>query len=201
MSDGFITWYHRGWGSVQASPLLHSLEGHGLALGNPSTGLITSSTNGPLSWGEQASVTREELIAAAGLSAISEVNFQIWLDGGTDVFTRIRRRCNSDVAVLEFGLDGMDKMQQAHVIYVVLSEIRKSRDACMGFIVDHSGATEDEDWDAIVLDASPWRENWPDEFALRQDAMRRHPELAGLDGRQESPLTVFESPRRRSLRG
>ncbi|MEV7953598.1 hypothetical protein ACFVZR_30355 [Streptomyces sp. NPDC058316] len=194
MSDGFVHWYHRGWDANQAASVLGSLDRRGLMLGNPSTGLISTVTNGPVSWGEQVFVARVELMGAAGLSGVDEVNFQFWLDGDTDVFMRMRRCSGSDVIALEFGLDGMSQSQQSHVVRAVSSEIGARREACMGFVVDQRGVSEDEDWDGVILGGLPRRGPWPDRFALRSEEMARHPELSGLIGRQEPPLVVFHRP-------
>ncbi|MFF9506390.1 hypothetical protein ACF1BU_03145 [Streptomyces sp. NPDC014724] len=50
---------------------------------------------------------------------------------------------------------------------------------------------EREDREGIILGGRPRRGLWPDCFALRSKETARHPELAGLIGRQEPPLVVF----------
>ena len=48
-------------------------------------------TNGPESWGEQVFVTEGALLKSAVELSGGELNFQLWITGGLDVFTRIRR--------------------------------------------------------------------------------------------------------------
>lgn len=123
-----------------------------------------------------------------------EVNFQFWLDGETDVFTRVRRPAGGVVTVVEFGLDGMDDAQQTQVVEAVRVVIGQRWAECLGFVIDRSGATEEEDWDGIVVDASARFTRWPDTFAMRTETVAAHPELSTFPSRQDPPLVVFERP-------
>ncbi|MFD3484527.1 hypothetical protein [Streptomyces sp. NPDC058665] len=195
MSDGFVYWYEGDSNSDPAETLVAALEEAGLSLGNPSTGLVSSITNGPDSWGEQVFLTRGELVESVAVvrrSGGGEVNFQFWLDGETDVFTRVRRPADGDVTVIEFGLDGMDQAQQTEVVEAVRGVMRRRWAECRGFVIDRSGATEDEDWDGIVIDASSRFTRWPDAFALHADIAAAHTELSAFPARQEPPLVVFD---------
>ncbi|WP_189108931.1 hypothetical protein [Streptomyces camponoticapitis] len=197
MSDGFVHWYEGDSNSDPAESLVGALEEAGLSLGNPSTGLISSITNGPDLWGEQVHTERDELVrsvAAVRLSGGGEVNFQFWLDGETDVFTRVRRPAGGVVTVVEFGLDGMDGAQQTQVVEAVRVAMGQRWAACLGFVIDRSGATEEEDWDGIVVDASARFTSWPDTLAMRAEIAAAHAELSTFPARQDPPLVVFERP-------
>ncbi|MEV7089334.1 hypothetical protein AB0O07_26160 [Streptomyces sp. NPDC093085] len=167
--DGFAYWYQGVWDPVRMDFLVRDLDAAGVWLRNPSTGLISSITNGPDSWGEQVTVSRDELIEVAGLRATGEVNFQFWLDGDTDVFTRVRRLPGGG-AVIEFGLDGMVEAEREHVIRAVDAAMRRFPGECLGLVVDRTGATEEEDWDRIVLDPSTRFEARPRVRVWRREA-------------------------------
>ncbi|MDW6059736.1 hypothetical protein SAZ11_19225 [Streptomyces sp. FXJ1.4098] len=189
MSDGFVYFYRRQWGATHAGEVIGALEGGGLQLGNPRTGLITLIESGPESWGEQVPATRELLIESAGLLAAGEVNFQFWLNGESDVFTRIRPLKGG--AVLEFGLDGLTAPEQKHVIGAVVRSLCGDRDRCVGFVVDRRGATEEADWDSIVLRGAPLQHGWPDTLGVRPEIAATHVQLAQAEGRVEPPLVIF----------
>ncbi|RFU83260.1 hypothetical protein DY218_28780 [Streptomyces triticagri] len=191
MSDGFLHWYREGWDAARARTLLTGLEAHGLRAANPATGLITAITNGPESWGEQVPTTQDDLVTAAGLARTSEINFQLWLDADTDVFTRIRRRTGTSVVVLEFGLDGMTSTEQDLVTEAVSSQIQQIRETTVGFVIDRNGISEDEDWDGVVLGEPTLFKQWPEVLALRARTAAQHPQLASCVGRHEPPLIVY----------
>ncbi|QLH24266.1 hypothetical protein [Streptomyces sp. Rer75] len=190
MSDGFIYWYRQGWGTSDARETIEALEGAGFLLGNPGNGLITLVTNGPDSWGEQMPVARQELIESAGLVAADEVNFQLWLNADTDVFTRIRRG-ESRSAVLEFGLDGLTVAEREWAIGAVARVLRGDLDHCVGFVVDRRGVTEEEDWDSVVWRRAPLTCGWPDILGVRSESVAAHIQLAQAEGYAEPPLTFF----------
>ncbi|MDX3231063.1 hypothetical protein [Streptomyces sp. ME19-01-6] len=190
MSDGFFYWYRQGWGgAADARKIIGALEASGLQLGNPSTGMITFVTSGPDSWGEQVPTTRDMLIESSALLAAGEVNFQLWLDGESDVFTRIRALEGG--AALEFGLDGLTAPEQERVIRAVMRALCGERDRCVGFVVDRRGVTEEADWDSIVLRGASLQHSWPDALGVRPEIAAAHVQLGQAEGRVEPPLVVF----------
>ncbi|MEU5638572.1 hypothetical protein [Streptomyces milbemycinicus] len=189
MSDGFFYWYRQGWSAADAREIIGALEGNGLQLSNPCTELITFITSGPESWGEQVPTTREMLIESSVLLSAGEVNFQLWLDGESDVFTRIRS-LGSGVA-LEFGLDGLTVPEQERVIRAVMRARCGDRDRCVGFVLDRRGVTEEADWESIVLRGAPLQHGWPDALGVRPETAAAHVQLARAEGRVEPPLVIF----------
>lgn len=192
MSDGFYYWYRAARRAVSVERLVETLEGNGVVLANPSTGAITAITNGPESWGEQVPVERSELFASLALHSAREVNFQLWLDGDTDVFTRFRS-LGDEATVVEFGLDGMTAAERETVIFAVSQAVEADRKDTIGLVVDRRGVTEDVDWDALVLGAATLLENWPDLLGVRPEVAARHPQLARLRGQAKHPLVVFST--------
>ena len=190
MSDGFFNWYRTGWNPADAERLVHDLDAQGLRIDNPTTGLITQITSGPESWGEQEPVSRAQLVSNAGLSSAGEVNFQLWLSGDTDVFTRVRR-LQGGAAVVEFSLDGLTLEEQECAIRAVSREIRAHPTRCIGFVLDRQGATEEVDWDGIIMSGADHLDSWPDTLAVRADVALRHPQLAAATGVEEPPLVLF----------
>lgn len=190
MSDGFIYWYRTDWEPADAQVLLQSLGARELSLSNPATGRITRITNGPDSWGEQVPVDRESLANAAGLTGIEEVNFQLWANSDADVYTRFRR-LRGDVVVAEFGLDGLRVDEREQAVRTIVGAIRSELGRSIGFVIDRLGVAEDVDWDSVVTKGAAQLTAWPDTLAVRPEVAARLPELAGVEGREESPLLVF----------
>ena len=196
MSDGFYYWYRSARNAVSADRVIGVLEANGVVLANPATGGVTAVTNGPESWGEQVPIERAELLASLSLEAAEEVNFQLWLNDETDVFTRFRSM-GSTMTVVEFGLDGMTASEKEEVISAVSQAVQTDRKGTVGLVVDRRGTTEDADWDSLVAGAPLPLDDWPDLLGLRLDVAARHPQLAAAQGRVEPPLMIYvRDPRR-----
>lgn len=190
MSDGFIYWYRTGWEPADAQVLLQTLEAGGLSLGNPVTGRITAITNGPDSWGEQIPVHRFSLAHSAGLTDVEEFNFQLWVNGDADVFTRLRR-LRGDIVVAEFGLDGLRVDEREQAVRTIVSAIRSELVRSIGFVVDRLGVAEEVDWDSAVTTGTAQLHAWPDTLAVRPEVTAGLPELGGVERWEEPPLVVF----------
>lgn len=196
MSDGFFHWYRGAWSADSAKHLVATFEAAGITLANPSTGVITTITNGPESWGEQIPVGRSDLFTGLALRSVDEANFQLWLDGDTDVFTRVRRfdrllKPGGDEVVVEFGLDGMTAKEREAVIHAAWQAVVSDREDTIGFVLDRRGITEDVDWDGLVTGAGVRWDEWPDLLGVRPEVAARHVQLAQAVGRVEPPLTMF----------
>ncbi|WP_328873558.1 hypothetical protein OHT76_27670 [Streptomyces sp. NBC_00287] len=191
MSDGFFHWYRRTWSAGSAERVVEAFEANGIVLTNPSTGVITAISNGPESWGEQIAVERSELFAALELKFADEVNFQLWLDADTDVFTRIRRLDQADMTVVEFGLDGMTADERETVIRAARQAFARDREDTTGLVIDRRGLSEDVDWDGVMTGQDVRLDIHPDFFGVRPEVVARHPQLADAPGRAEPPLVVF----------
>ncbi|MCN9243539.1 hypothetical protein NGF19_22580 [Streptomyces sp. RY43-2] len=188
MTDGFVFWYRQAWRQGAPASLFRSSERAGLGLANPVSGRVTAITNGPGSWGEQVPVTSQQLAQIAESASDSEVDFQWWLDGETDVYVRIRR-VHGDAAVIEFGLDGLGARQES-VIGSITWVLQQTWSDCLGLVVDRSGATEDTDWDMVVLRGGPGIVRWPDTLAVPQAVAARSAQLAVAAGQVVPPLVV-----------
>ncbi|WP_158692751.1 hypothetical protein [Streptomyces roseochromogenus] len=189
MSDGFFHWYRSGWVPADAERVVQDLDAQGLRLNNPTTGRITQITSGPESWGEQVPVSRDQLMSNAALTNAGEVNFQLWLSGDTDIFTRIRR-LNGGVTVFEFGLDGLSLEEQEHAIRAISRQICADLTRCIGFVLDRQGVTEDVDWDDVIMHGANHLDSWPDTLAVRPDISIRHPQLAAAKRMEMPPLIL-----------
>lgn len=190
MSDGFYYWYRSARHALSAEQLVETLETHGVELANPSTGAISAITNGPESWGEQVPVARPDLFASLALNAAKEENFQLWLDGDTDVFMRFRRLGNETI-VVEFGLDGMTAEEKETVIIAVSQAVEADKKETTGLVVDRRGLTEDVDWDGLVTGAVGRLDVWPDLLGVHPEVAARHPQLSRARGHMQPPLVVF----------
>ncbi|MDT7840977.1 hypothetical protein [Streptomyces justiciae] len=178
-----------------------TFEAAGITLANPSTGVITAITNGPESWGEQIQFGRSDLFTALALRSADELNFQLWLDSNTDVFTRVRRfdglhnlhLPGGDGVVVEFGLDGMTAEEREAVVHAAWQAVASDGEDTIGVVLDRRGVTEDVDWDGLVTGAGVRWDEWPDLLGVRPEVATRHVQLAGAAGRTEPPLTMFGS--------
>ncbi len=190
MSDGFYYWYRVAHRGVSAERLVETLEANGVVLANPITGVVTTITNGPESWGEQVPVGRAQLLDSLALHSAAEVNFQLWLNGETDIFTRFRS-LGGEITVAEFGLDGMTAAEVETAIFAVSQAVEADRGGTIGLVVDRRGVTEDVDWDGLMTGAATPLYSWPELLAVRPEVAARHPQLAQAQGETEPPLVVF----------
>jgi hypothetical protein len=189
MSDGFFYWYRQTWRPGDAAQVLQAMEQAGIRVANPVTQLVTTLTDGPESWGEQFVTDRDGLIAAADLTSADEVTFRLWLDGDTDLVTRVRR-LRGTAAVIEFGLDGLAERQE-WAVTAIMKAVRGAWSDCLGLVVDRQGRTEEADWDVVVLFGSPVPDPWPDTLGIRQTVAARNPRFAATAGSIDAPLVIL----------
>ncbi|MFF7853208.1 hypothetical protein [Streptomyces sp. NPDC007904] len=190
MSDGFYFWYTSLHERDGVERFLHVLETHGVHLAHPVSHVVSAITNGPDSWGEQVPVERTELVELLTLTDREEVNFQLWLNDQTDMFTRFRRLADGRL-VVEFGLDGMWSTEQETAIRAVSHVVDADRDSTWGVVIDRRGLTEETDWDGVVLGGPVEIAGWPDVLGVRPEVAARHPQLQSAQGVSRSPLVVF----------
>lgn len=189
MSDGFYYWYRQVWDTSRSLQLLDTLDRLGLRTANPATGLVTTLTSGPDSWGEQEPITTRELGPASGLVHGGALSLQLWLDAGTDLYTRFRALPNGGAAI-EFGLDGLGEWQD-RVVDSLSRAVHDSWQETAGYVIDRYGRTEDTEWDGVILDGGERIDGWPDELAVRESVAAHHAQLAGAEGMPSPPLVVF----------
>ncbi|MGV9698147.1 hypothetical protein ACWDTR_20615 [Streptomyces sp. NPDC003470] len=190
MSDGFYYWYTGPQDRGGVERVLHVLETHGAHLAHPVSQVVTTLTNGPDSWGEQLPVERAELIGLLTLTDRAEVNFQLWLNEQTDMFTRFRRLSDGGL-VVEFGLDGMWRTEQEVAVQAVSRVIDADRDGTWGVVLDRRGITEETDWDGVMLGRPVEVADWPDVLGVRPEVAARHPLLRKAQGVSRPPLVFF----------
>ena len=189
MGDGFFFWYREGWNAGDADRIIRYLEGCGLRIRNPDTGNISMITNGPESWGEQVFVTEGALLKSAVELSGGELNFQLWITGGLDVFTRIRR-ASADSVVLEFDINALDSDDLENAISTFI-RLAVMDEATIGFIADRSGRSEETDWDATMTGASLSMESLPDIIGINESDLGRHSELSNVTYERTGKICVF----------
>jgi hypothetical protein len=160
---------------------------------NPGSGQVSVITNGPDSWGEQRFVSVPELIDEAAELRGEEINFQLWLNAESDVFTRIRRLPNRPV-VLEFDLGGLALAEQERVVAALRGILDSERADCLGFVIDRRGASEDVEWDRVMNGEPVPVGTLPDTLALRREVAARHPELPVAQATEYGALVIFDRP-------
>jgi hypothetical protein len=191
MSDGFFFLYRSDWRPDTAAAFLRTVDSGGLMLTNPATRRVSWITNGPDTWGEQVFVTEPVLVERLTLPAgTDEVNFQLWLDGDNDVFTRVRR-VDSDLVALEFSLDGLTSDEQDRVVAGLQQTLESHRAGTVGFVVDRSGASEDVDWDDVMAGGATVVAPFPDAFGISVNCVAVHAELRSLPPVVRGDLAVF----------
>ncbi|MFF9456436.1 hypothetical protein [Streptomyces flaveolus] len=190
MSDGFYYWYTGPQDRGGVERVLHVLETHGAHLAHPVSQVVTTLTNGPDSWGEQLPVERAELIGLLTLTDRAEVNFQLWLNEQTDLFTRFRRLSDGGL-VVEFGLDGMWPTEQEVAVQAISRVIDAGRNGTWGVVLDRRGITEETDWDGVMLGRPVEVADWPEALGVRPEVAARHPLLGKAQGVSRPPLVFF----------
>ncbi|MEV5933157.1 hypothetical protein AB0L56_10510 [Streptomyces sp. NPDC052079] len=190
MSDGFYYWYsaQQDWEGLEQ--VLHALATSGVHLAHPASRVVTAITNGPDSWGQQLPMERAALIELLTLTNSTEVNFQLWLNEQTDLFTRFRRLADGRM-VVEFGLDGMSRAEQDMAVQAVSHLIDTDRDSTWGMVLDRRGLTEETDWDGVMLGQPVEIAEWPDALGVRPEVAARHPLLRRAQGVSRPPLVFF----------
>ncbi|MCT7351017.1 hypothetical protein N4P33_02330 [Streptomyces sp. 15-116A] len=190
MSDGFFYWYSEPHDKRGVERLLHALEAYGVHLAHPTSHAITTITDGPDSWGEQLPVERGELVELLTLTDRPEVNFQLWLNEETDMFTRFRR-LGAGRVVIEFGLDGMSPAEQERAIRAASHAVSADRDRTWGLVIDRRGLTEETDWDRVMQGGQVLLPRLPDLLGVRPEVATAHSQLSATRGEMEPPLVVF----------
>lgn len=193
MSDGFMYWYRNDWSPVAAERLLESLREGRISLTNPGTEMGSWVSKDPESYGHQILVTADDLAAMVRNLEEDELNFQLWLDDTTDVFTRIRKTSSME-AVVEFSLDGLDADQQKHVMAVFMDIVKRQPEGTVGFVVDRVGATVDVDWDAAVDGQPVSLPTWPDAVGLPAGHQVTCSEPSPASPRRHGSISVIEQP-------
>ncbi|MEV1046953.1 hypothetical protein [Streptomyces sp. NPDC049916] len=199
MSAGFFSSYHLGWTSLDARTLLGDLAADGLRPAHPVTGrielvrlvgLVGLGGLHPYSAGARSSVTREQLLCAAGLQRLQEVGFRLW--AGRDLSLLIHvRRARAGVVAVEFSLGELPAPEREHAVRAVRRTVGRASVLCIGFVVDRGGASAATDWDAVVIEGTAPLGAWPDALAVRDGTAARHPQLSALEAVEISPWKVF----------
>lgn len=192
MSDGFFFWYTEPFARDGVERVLGALETQGVHLAHPESNAITVITNGPDSWGEQLQVSRAELVELLTLRDRAELNFQLWLNDETDMFTRFRRVSDRGL-VVEFGLDGMWHAEREAAIRAVSLVVDAERARTFGVVVDRRGLTEEMDWDGLVLGRPVGVAEWPDRLEVRPEVAAEHAQLRSVHRNVERPLVTYRS--------
>ncbi|MBZ6114584.1 MULTISPECIES: hypothetical protein [Streptomyces] len=192
MSDGFFFWYTEPFARDGVERVLGALETQGVHLAHPESNAITVITNGPDSWGEQLQVSRAELVELLTLRDRAELNFQLWLNDETDMFTRFRRVSDRGL-VVEFGLDGMWHAEREAAIRAVSLVVDAERARTFGVVVDRRGLTEEMDWDGLVLGRPVVVAEWPDMLEVRPEVAAEHAQLRSVHRNVERPLVTYRS--------
>jgi hypothetical protein len=190
MGDGFFFWYREDWKAGDADRIIRYLDSRGLMIRNPDTGKISLITNGPESWGEQVFVTEDALLKSATELSGGELNFQLWIAGDLDVFTRIRR-ASANLIVLEFDINALDSDDLESAISAFISRAVMD-EVTIGFVADRSGGSEETDWDSTMAGASVPLESLPDILGIRERNLDRHPELSRFTYERARRICVFD---------
>ena len=170
---GFIHWYENGWSAARADRTVARIESLGLTLSEPET-------------------QRAELLDRLTLADSASVDVEYWLDEETALYCRFRR-VGEDVVAQEFDLDGLSTVEQHQLVTGIVELCNEDAANTLGFVVDRSGASQDVEWDDVVLGHPKIVTVRPDVLALPLELVDRlHPELNRLTGRPVGPLTVFD---------
>lgn len=153
MSNGFAFWYENDWTPQRAIERITSLDAAGLRLAHPTTGRITALSADDDTAGDQIDIDRATLLERAAVEADHEFTFQYWIDTDVDVVCVIER-LTPELVVQRLYLDGLTFKQQRFVAATVFGQIRTSTGSTRGLIIDLTGGSGNEDWDALVTGAA-----------------------------------------------
>lgn len=170
MTSGYVRWYARPWSAPRA---IGWAAAAGLSVVNPVTRRVTAVD----AVGDFVPTTPEALTAALSLDGSDRCSFQYWLDGGTDVYCRVRR-VSGEVVVQEFALDGLEAGERDQVVRGLVSAFRTAQGVTEALVVDRSGVAEDVRWDDVVAGATP--SVLPDLLVTRADGELVVRDSAGL---------------------
>jgi hypothetical protein len=176
MSDGFLFWYEDDWTPQRARDRVVGLEAAGMSLAHPGTGRITAISADDESIGEQVDIDRTALLRRAAVESDANFSFQYWIDVDVDVFCTIERLA-PDLVAQRLYLDGLTVEQMRLVIGIVVDQIRAAAGSTRGLILDRSGGSAQEDWDAVIAGAPGRIEVRADVMGLPRAVAAMHPEV------------------------
>jgi len=114
--------------------------------------------------GEQHDVLPDDL--ASSLRTEAAICFQWWWNECEDVFCGIE--LVSDVALVDFGLDGLNHSQETELLTCVrgIYDILAERELALGFLVDRTGNSLLNPWYDILKGSDVIRGEFPDELVV-----------------------------------
>ena len=145
MSDAFAFLYGLS-ANFKLGELVADFASKGIVLKNPSSDIVTAISE----YGDQLQKSLDNL--EAELTASKIVSFQFWLDGGTDLYCRLRHLHETRI-VEEYALDGLLPQEKERVINVLVERFKakaKLYDAIF-FILDRAGGTVEVAWDDVSI--------------------------------------------------
>lgn len=168
MAECFAYLYYETDYYVEFEEWVSEFQRQGLFLQNPMSKLITALSE----IGTQIVVSKDRLTQAQQIG--NTFSFQWWLDGATDIYTRLRFL--DDAIVEEYGLEGLG--EQLHPISKILRGWFKNQledNGVMGFVIDKYGITEDFDWDQFFIHGEKFSGQFPDMLCIHSKDMHRIP--------------------------
>lgn len=193
---GFLTWYVPNLTVARAHRLISELAEAGLPT-------LDGFMDELFGFRETADGTREPLPLKGGNDSLAadladehyaQVEFTCW-HGRSQPHTGTARRTDESTQRVTLPLTGITGRHPEDVAEA-LNRIRAQDPAgCLGFVLDLTGATADEDWDRVLLGAGGHITAWPDAIGVLRAHVPALPELAGLASTPEGPLDVFHRPR------
>ncbi|GDY33988.1 hypothetical protein [Gandjariella thermophila] len=191
MSNGFLFWYERDWSPQLAAERIGGLEAAGLSLAHPQTGRITAISSEEDTLGEQIDVDRATLLQHAAVEADATFSFQYWIGQDIDVFCTIERLA-PDRVVQRLYLDGLTVDQQRFIVGAVVDQIRASARSTCGLVIDQTGGSDSEDWDAVVAGSPGSVTVRANVVGIPNSLASKHPELHHEPSVRLGDLVVYD---------
>lgn len=170
MSNGYIRWYEREWSARRAGERVDALARSGISLRNDGDRRITALREDPGFEGDLIEFTESEALAELAMTMRDDLSIKFWFRADENVFATLMRPGGQRI-ITDFDLDGVD---------------REDRDVLLGFVlvhleftdllvVDLSGGTHPDDWDAFAGGSGHDSIPIPDLVALSEDLVGSWP--------------------------
>ncbi|WP_234367425.1 hypothetical protein [Streptomyces pluripotens] len=192
-AQGFFTWYRPSFTRASAQDLIDQLSASGLFVEHPLTDNL-------FGFRDTAQGKREPLVGGTHtlLSALTSdeypnVEFQGWMGRDESLAVTVRRLDNN-IQKLTFQIADIPEPDREEAVAALVRTLDQNSDHCLGFVIDRTGISANEDWDRVLTGTGAQITTWPDTFGILRERVPEHPELTSSKPTEYGPLDVFHRP-------
>jgi hypothetical protein len=170
MSNGYIRWYEREWSARRAAERVDALARSGISLRNDSDGRITALRDDLGFEGDLIEFTESEALAELAMTMRDELSIKFWFRADENVYATLTRPGGPRI-ITEFDLDGVGREDRELLLGFILVHLELTD----LLVVDLSGGTDPDDWDAFAGGSGHGSLLIPDLIALSGDLVESWP--------------------------